>query len=581
MSENHKEFRFKRGNVILDYISKFSSTEKFIFGALVIASLVTVIGMLTNINEHFLIQIPANGGELREGMIGLPRTINPTIAITDTDKDISSLVYAGLLKYSDNGLVPDLADSYTISTDGLTYDFKLKDDLRFQDDTPLTADDIAFTIQKVQDPNLKSPRRADWSQVSVKVISPTEIQFILKQPYSPFITNTTIGIIPKHIWGNVSNDQFIFSEFNIKPIGAGPYKVAGLEYDSGGIPTTYKLETWNDYYATKPYISNITFAFFNDEEKALTALDSGYIDSLASVSATPAARLATDSAQAYKIISTPLPRIFGIFLNQNHNSILADKIVRQALDMSVDRNALIKNVLSGYGEAIHSPLPSGLNPSATSTFNMNADIIGAQNLLEKNGWRKGSDGIYTKKISKTASTTLAFELYTSDTPDLKQTVDLVQKNWSDLGIHVTVKIFEAGDLYQNVIRTRSYDALLFGEQIGKDRDLYAFWHSSQRNSPGLNVSMYTNSKADKLLETLRSSNDSTTRTSAFTQFDSIIQADIPAIFLYSPDFIYAVPKDLGNISLHSITVPADRFNSINNWYIRTEKVWNIGIFTKK
>jgi len=588
VSAKYREFRFKSGNIIMEYIRKFSSTEKFIFVILLLAAFVSMIIMVSSVNEHFLIEIPSRGGELREGIIGLPRTINPILAVTDADKNIGSLVYAGLTRYDGDTLVTDVAKSYTISNDGLIYDFILKDDVYFQDGIKLTADDIKFTVEKIQDPALKSPRRPDWADVTIKVISSNEIQFSLKQPYGPFLTNTTVGIIPKHIWGNVSDDQFIFSEYNISPVGAGPYRYSSLSRDSGGIPTTYTLETWDRYFGDKPFISRITFVLFSDEIKALTALDNGSIDSLPSVSAGPAAKLATDSAQSYKILSTPMPRIFGVFLNQNHSAVLADKAVRQALDMAVNRQTIIKTVLNGYGLSAHSPLPPGLDSGSyfvgSSTIQANnaaadtGNIAAAQALLEKAGWKKGVDGIYTKKVGKTATTTLAFDIYTADSSDLKQTATLVQQSWTNLGAKVNVNIFESGDLYQNIIRTRSYDALLFGEQIGKDRDMYAFWHSSQRNAPGLNISMYTNSKADKLLENIRSTSDDSARTKYYAQFDQIIQTDLPAIFLYSPDFIYAVPKSLHNITLSSITVPTDRLNSIRSWYIQTEKVWKL--FTK-
>ncbi|MEI6397055.1 MAG: ABC transporter substrate-binding protein [Candidatus Taylorbacteria bacterium] len=560
----------------MEYIKRFSSTEKFIFGVLTLAAIITMIMMASSINNHFLTEIPSHGGELREGIVGLPRTINTIIAVTDADKDIGSLVYAGLTRYDGDTLVADMAKSYTVSNDGLTYDFILRDDIYFQDGIKLTADDVQFTIQKIQDPALKSPRRSDWVDITAKIISPNEIQFLLKQPYGPFLANTTVGIMPKHIWGNVSNDQFIFSEYNVSPVGSGPYKYSSLSRDSGGIPTTYTLETWSKYFGTAPFISKITFNFFTDEIKALAALDNGSIDSMPSVSAGPAASLATDSAQSYKILSTPMPRIFGVFLNQNHNAILADKIVRQALDMSVDRQAIIKTVLNGYGLPMHSPLPTGLdNGSYFAASSTNTNIAGAQALLEKAGWKKDADGIYGKKVAKAATTTLAFDIYTADSSDLKQAANLVQQSWATLGVKVTIKVFEAGDLYQNVIRTRSYDALLFGEQVGKDRDMYAFWHSSQRNAPGLNISMYTNSKADKLLENIRSTSDDSIRTKYYAQLDQIIQMDLPAIFLYSPDFIYATPKSLQGITLSSITVPTDRFSSIKSWYIQTEKVWKI------
>ena len=254
MSENieQKEFRLKGGKSILEYMRKFSSTEKVIFGIFVILATISAISLAGRVTNNFMISVPAYGGELHEGMVGLPRTINPVLAITDVDKDISSIVYSGLMKYENDKLVPDIAQSYTVSNDGLIYNFKIRPDIHFQDDTQLTADDIEFTIGKIQDPNMKSPRRADWANITIKKISSLEIQFILKQAYSPFLTNTTVGILPKHIWGSVSDDQFIFSQYNIEPVGSGPYKVSAIARDSGGIPTEYHLKSWSEYSSNKP-----------------------------------------------------------------------------------------------------------------------------------------------------------------------------------------------------------------------------------------------------------------------------------------------------------------------------------------
>jgi peptide/nickel transport system substrate-binding protein len=578
----------------MNYIHRFSSTEKAIFGLFVIAAFVTAIIMATKVNDRFKTEVPAHGGELHEGIVGLPRTINPVLAITDVDYDLSKLVYSGLMKYDDGSIVPDIAQSYTISKDGLTYDFKLRDDVKFQDGTRLTADDVIFTIQKIQNSTLKSPRRSDWVNVTVNEISPNEIQFILKQPYSPFLSNTTTGIIPKHIWGSVGDDQFIFSQYNTEPIGTGPYKISSISRDGGGIPTEYRLQTWSSYYGREPYIKTLSFDFFSDEEKALSALDAGSIDSLSAVPSQAAVKLASDSAQAYTVLSSPLPRIFGLFMNQAQVAVLADKTVRQALDMSIDRDAIIEKVLNGYGTSITGPLPPGLQESdATSTKSEGSPIINsinlsktpqtippgiiaAQALLEGNGWRINDQGVYMKKSAKgNASTTLSFDIYTADSPDLKMAAEIIKNTWKALGANVNVKVFESSELYQNIIRPRKFDILLFGEQTGKDRDLYAFWHSSQRNAPGLNVTMYTNSKVDKVLEDIRTTNDENVKDADYTNLEKLIRADIPAIFLYSPDFTYVVPKKVKGISLQSITVPSDRWNSIGDWYINTEKVWKI------
>jgi len=583
-----KEFRLQSGKSILEYIRRFSATEKVIFGVLVILALISALSMTVKVSDNFMTEIPAYGGELREGVVGLPRTINPVLAVTDIDKDMSSIIYSGLMKYENSNLIPDIAQSYTISSDGLIYDFKIRPDVHFQDGKQLTADDIEFTIGKIQDSNMKSPRRADWANITMKKISAEEIRFILKQPYSPFLSNTTVGILPKHIWGGISDDQFIFSTYNIDPIGSGPYKISSITRNSGGIPTEYILKTWGEYNGKKPFVSSIRMTFYSDLENALTSLDGNNIDSLAAIPPASAKRLTTNSAQAYKIVTSSLPRVFGVFFNQNQSSVLADKVVRQALEMSVDRDAIVEKVLNGYGTAIEGPLPpefmgtttrsnDSISPdSASSTENTKIaaeKILKAQTLLVKNNWVKDSDGVYNKRVGKGATTTLAFDIYTADSPDLQHTAELIKETWTKIGAKVNIKVFESSDLYQNIIRTRKYDALLFGEQIGKDRDLYAFWHSSQRNAPGLNVAMYTNSKVDKILTDIRTITDNNKRKDGFIQLETLINDDIPAIFLYTPDFIYAIPKSLQGISLSFITTPSDRWNSINSWYLNTEKVW--------
>ncbi|NDE68084.1 hypothetical protein EB052_00590, partial [bacterium] len=168
---------------------------------------------------------------------------------------------------------------------------------------------------------------------------------------------------------------------------------------------------------------------------------------------------------------------------------------------------------------------------------------------------------------------LQFSIATADAPELKQTAEFVRQEWRSIGVDVTVKVFESGDLTQDIIRQRKYDALLFGEVIGKDLDLYAFWHSSQRIAPGLNLSMYVNAKTDKLLEDARKTSDESIRLSKYAEFESLVKADIPAIFLYSPNFIYIVPERLRGLSLNQVTTAWDRWNDVNEWYITTDSVW--------
>lgn len=142
-------------------------------------------------------------------------------------------------------------------------------------------------------------------------------------------------------------------------------------------------------------------------------------------------------------------------------------------------------------------------------------------------------------------------------------------------MQVDVKTFEIGNLNQSVIRPRKYDALLFGQIINHESDLFAFWHSSQRKDPGLNVAMYTNAKVDKILEDAFTTTDAGERTGKYAQFEDEVEKDMPAVFLYSPSFIYVVSKDLGNVDIGHMISPADRFLNAYVWYTEKDNVWKV------
>lgn len=567
-----KEFHIIGSEKILAIIKRFSATEKVIFGFFVIVALITSLLLVWSVNAKFLTSIPAHGGRLSEGVMGLPRSINPVLAFTDVDLDLSTLIYSGLMKYENGKLVPDLAKSYTVSPDGLTYTFILRPESRFHDGTPVTADDVEFTVQKVQDLVIKSPRRTDWTNIVAKAVSPTEIQFVLKQPYAPFLANTTLGIIPKHIWSKINSDQFIYSQYNIEPIGSGPYELKSIQRDSGGIPINYNLTSFGRYHNKEAFISEFYVYFYPNEKALIEAYSSGIVESIARISSHEVARIASTTPSA-KIIHTPLPRIFGIFFNQNQAPIFIQKEVRQALNIATDKQQVIDTVLSGYGVESDGPIPHSVNPA--STFSANISLEKARDILNKAGWVMNANGVMEKKDKKGAVQTLEFSIATVDSPDLKRTAEIIRAQWEKIGARVTVKVFEYGDLYQNIITTRKYDALLFGESVGKDLDLYAFWHSSQRNSPGLNVALYVNSKVDKILEDARVTTDNETKEKLYSQFEDIIQTDVPVIFLYSPEFIYIVPERLHGMSQSSVSVPSDRFYGVSKWYVETDSVWKV------
>jgi peptide/nickel transport system substrate-binding protein len=224
----------------------------------------------------------------------------------------------------------------------------------------------------------------------------------------------------------------------------------------------------------------------------------------------------------------------------------------------------------------------GTNGS-TTTETSEVLITEAKKILTDKGWKLGDDNVFVKTVKngkKNESVRLAFSISTSNVPELKRTAEILKDTWTKVGADVTLQIFEPSDLTQKVIRPRKYDSLLFGNAIGRDLDLFPFWHSSERNDPGLNIALYTNIKADKALEALRNSSDTSSRASAFKTFNTEVENDAPAVFLYSPGYIYATSDVVRGLNLQNMTGAAERFMNIERWYIDTERVWKIFVQDK-
>ena len=202
----------------------------------------------------------------------------------------------------------------------------------------------------------------------------------------------------------------------------------------------------------------------------------------------------------------------------------------------------------------------------------------AKDLLAKDGWKVGKSGFLEKtktEKGKKTTTILEFSISTGNAPELAKSAALIEEDLSLIGMKVDVKTFEVGNLNQSVIRPRKYDALLFGQIINHESDLFAFWHSSQRKDPGLNVAMYTNTKVDKILEDAFVTVNEQARIKKYAQFEDEIKKDMPAVFLYSPNFIYLVLKNLKGLSMDHIISPGDRFLGAYSWYTEVDNVWKI------
>lgn len=513
---------------------------------------------------------PSSGGSYTEAAIGSPRYLNPILSSTnDVDRDISSIIFSGLLKYDYNGkLIGDLAEKYTISDDKKTYNFFLRGGVKWHDGNDFTADDVIFTVQTIQNPEYRSSLRASLQGVEAEKISSQEISFTLKNPYSPFLDNLTFGILPKHIWENIPAVSFSLSENNLNPIGTGPYKISGEQKDSAGAIKEIKLAPFANYYFGKPYLDSIIFKFFKDEESALIAYGNGSTQSISYISAKNLPELRA-SSNIHKI---NLPRYFAVFFNQSENKALTDKNVHQAMSLAADKQEIVSKTISGQATAIDSPIPEFIwneqMPPIENKFNLDQ----AKALLDSSGWTVNATTTLREKIIDKQPVLLEISLLTVNWPELIDVANALKFNWEKIGIKINIDIKSVAEI-QELIKARQYQSLLFGQILGADPDPFAFWHSSQKKDPGLNLALYENKDADKLLEEIRTESNPDILMKKYAQFNKIVNQDLPALFLYSPIYIFPTDSKIKGIDIENIHLPCERFSQINKWYIKTKRVW--------
>lgn len=528
---------------------------------------------------HYTKAMPDYGGSFSEGIVGEPHFINPLLSQNnDVDRDLVSLIFSGIMKYNEEGkLVPDLAKSYNISSDGLNYTIYLKEGAKWQDNTPITAEDVVFTIQTAQNPDYGSLQRINWQGVDVEAIDSNTVILKLKNKYAQFLNNLTLNILPKHIWQNVKPVNFALSDSNQKPIGSGPYKFKKLKKDSLGRIKSYELESNNNFYDGRPFINNIELKFYDSEDEMIDEYNKNSIENMAFVSANNLKKI--KFKKRLNIEELKLPRYFGIFFNQSETKILSDKNIRLALNYGTNKKDLINKTLDGKGLEANSPMIGEVLSIIEDVKKYDYDIDKAKKLLADSGWTNPDDkGVLSKTEksksikTKPATERLTFRLTTPVWSELTGVANLLKEQWAKIGVELIIEVLPTQNL-QQVIKDRSYQMLLFGEILNMDPDPFSLWHSSQKHDPGQNLALYENKSVDDLLEKARQTLNPLERMKQYQDFQKLVVEDVPAIFLYNPLYVYAQTNTIKGFDTKVISMPSDRFSNVEKWYIDTKRRW--------
>ena len=606
------------------YVGHFlSSTEKRI--VLICGLIVLVSGTLCAIlfvSSH-LVRIPKEGGEYEEALIGQPKLINPLYAgLSDVDTDLTSLMYAGLFHFTGEGKIePYLASDYTISADQKTYEVTLRQGALWSDGEPINADDIVFTFDLIQNPETGSPLLPAFQGVKVERIDDYKIRFTLKDPYAPFLSSLTVGILPMHIWSEIPPTNLKLAKQNLQPIAAGPWQFNKLFKNETGQIANYVVVKNERFFGQKPYLKSLKFTFFNEYREAIEAMRTNNTMGLSFIPHALESKLNKRTVATYPI---NLPQYTALFFNQTAEPDLKNDDVRLALAQAVDKEKIVVEALDSYGTPVESPVLEseiGFNPNLkkitpdteaankaldkkwTSVepedyFKLESDLFLKNNQTDIDAFKKANsttpDKIieYEEQVKKDIAEAvrknmdpeqtfyrkskdagiLDLTITTIDTPEYSKAAELISKMWQSVGVKTSLQKVNQ-QIMREIIKKRNYEVLLYGEILGVDPDPFPFWHSSQNEYPGLNLAGYSNREADKVLDQARVTTDDKKREELYKKFQEYVQADIPAIFLYSPVHTLAINRQIQGVNIKNINNPSDRFSALNSWYIKTSWQW--------
>jgi peptide/nickel transport system substrate-binding protein len=407
------------------------SWQSVILSTCIVSALIVGYIIIISINDRFLVTVPAPGGSITEGVIGAPRFINPLLAATTTDTALTELIFAGLMTYTPSGSVErELADSYSISPDGRTYTFTLKDKLVFHDNTPLTSGDISYTIEKLQDPLLNHNDYQYWQSLIIDIPDARTISIRIPAPDTNFLQRMTFGILPKHLWQNVSSEAFADSALNLRPIGAGPFSVASIN-STGGVPTEVALKRNAAYVRGKPYLAGLRFVVYANQANLASAVKSGTVESTEALE--PRTIATTNFSDALTITKVPTTKTVALYRSKNE-TVLASVPVVNVINRIIDKDSLLATVENGYG------LPLGTSPDiaqATREESMAA--------LNTAGYAQAPDGTFVK-----GKTSLGFSIAVENTPTLLLAARTLANQLTAYGFIVTVQAFDPGVVQDEV-----------------------------------------------------------------------------------------------------------------------------------
>lgn len=485
-------------------------------------------------------------GRVIVGLGQEPTVFNPLMVHIEVDDGVHFSVFDALFRIDPQGVIqPNLAlevpdqKNGGISEDGLKWRIRLRDDVRWHDGTPFSAEDVKFTLELITNPNFRSWRTAGHALVrDITVISPTEISWRMEEPFAPYLSFLTeTFIVPKHILEKEANPNN--AAFNQAPVGTGPFKWGQR------VPGDHlELVANPNYFGEGPHIERLVFKYIPDLTVLYTQFKSGDVDLVGQPYITPDHYGEAKTLPNRVVTLVPRTSFESFYLNLERPQF-KELAVREALYAAIDKEAIIQGLYYGV------PTPTEtFMPRQSFFFNANLplhqfDVNRAGKILDQAGWAKGADGIRAKngvRLSFTNSTT-------SGDPLREQVQQFLQQTFAQLGVEMKISNLPAAVMWGEFWTQSQFDSVIVGSSylIGADPDVTNRLHSRSiavKGGRGSNNAQYTNPEVDALLDKGARTFDSEARRAIYSRVQELVRRDLPFLPLYQSNAVEGLKKGI-------------------------------------
>lgn len=510
---------------------------------------------------------PASGGSYAEALIGSFGRLNPLLdTYNSADRDVDRLVFSGLVRFDDLGVAqPDLAESWGISQDGLVYNFSIRSQATWHDGAPVTSEDIVFTVELLRAVEIPIPEdlHALWEQVEVHILDEKTLQFRLPEPFAPFLDYLAFGVLPRHLLEDIPPAELIDADFNLKPVGSGPFRFESLLSEDGQVNGVV-LSAYDGYYGTRPFLDQVVFRYYPDAQSALSAYQQGEVLGISQVSVETLPQVLMEPQ--LKLYTGRSPQLTLIYFNLDNPELpfFQDASLRRALLTGLNRQWMVDRVLGGQAILADSPIFPGTWAYYDNIERLPYEPNGALNSIKAAGYVLATDGSTVRSKDGVA---LSFEMLFPSDATHTALFEAIRRDWARLGVDVKPVPVTYEELIQNYLDPRTYQAALVDLNLSRspDPDPYPFWDQAQATG-GQNYANWNDRQASEYLESARVSADMGERSKAYRNFQVRFTQELPALPLFYPVYSYAVDTQVQGVRMGPLLEPSDRFATISTWY---------------